>query len=111
MGLSLVLYYLLAIGFASITLAVIMQPHLAGRALMNWPMYVFSKISYSWYLVHLTCVPGTNVLLEYTLGFSQWSNLARFCVFLPTYVVISLAGTLALHFCVEKPFLLLKDRI
>ena len=46
-----------------------------------------------------------------TLLSSGASPMLEFALFLPVFVAFSLAAGLILHFTVEKPFLLLKNRI
>jgi peptidoglycan/LPS O-acetylase OafA/YrhL len=63
------------------------------------PASVAAQLSYSLYLVHFPLIP-----LALALGSAGG-------VFWATYLAISLAGALVLHGAVEKPFLVLKDRI
>ncbi len=108
--LSLSLYYLLPLGFAAIAFACMMRPSLVGGLLMNRPLYFFSRISYSWYLVHLPLVPLTLALARKVPGMAGEATVTQFALFLPIYVAVTLAAALTLHFTVEKPFLILKDR-
>ncbi len=61
-----------------------------------------SRLSYSLYLVHFPLIPPS-------LSVSAALH-APAIVFWPVYLAISLFAAIALHFLVEKPFLLLKDR-
>ena len=65
------------------------------------PVWRFiSRLSYSLYLVHFALIPLTLVLVSVTSSLLFW----------PLYLLFSFGGALLLHFCVEKPFLILKDR-
>ena len=70
----------------------------------------FSKISYSLYLIHLPLVPLTNFLLTQIFPVSDFSPLQQFLIFLSFYNALSIFAALFLHYTVEKPFLLVKDR-
>jgi peptidoglycan/LPS O-acetylase OafA/YrhL len=61
-----------------------------------------SRLSYSLYLVHFPLIP-------LCLAISPVSQFAG-ATFWVVYVVISVAAAAWLHFAIEKPFLLLKDR-
>ena len=80
---------------------------LLGRA----ELFFFSKISYSLYLIHLMLIPGVLALVRSFRGFEALSAGAQFLIFLPVFAVFSVAAALVLHYAVEKPFLVLKDRI
>lgn len=74
-------------------------------------LFFFSKISYSLYLVHLMLIPGVLVLVRSAAGFETLSAGAQFVIFLPVFATISITASLVLHYAVEKPFLVIKDRI
>ena len=65
------------------------------------PLWRFvSRLSYSLYLVHFALIPLTLVL----------ANATSVQLFWPLYLLFSFSSALLLHFLVEKPFLILKDR-
>ncbi|MEM7026136.1 MAG: acyltransferase [Pseudomonadota bacterium] len=80
-------------------------PLLRGLALL-----VLARLSYSLYLVHMPLIPGVIWMVEHPLGLAGASLGLRFAVFLPLFAAASMLAALVLHYVVEKPFLLLKDR-
>jgi peptidoglycan/LPS O-acetylase OafA/YrhL len=111
-GASVVVLTLVSAGMASIVLAVALGPTFMSAWLRARWLRFMAEISYSVYLTHLIVVwpamRATRILL------SPWSDpspLLQFAVFLPLFLVFSLAAGLILHFLVEKPFLMLKDRV
>lgn len=74
-------------------------------------LFFFSKISYSLYLVHLMLIPGVLLLVRGMPGFESLGTGTQFLIFLPVFVVISIAASLVLHYAVEKPFLIIRDHI
>jgi peptidoglycan/LPS O-acetylase OafA/YrhL len=100
-----VLFSLLAVGFAAILLSLVLAGGWHSRFFKAQWLQVFAKISYSLYLVHIVFVPWALALA------SGFGTLTRVAVFIFMYAALSLAAALALHFAVEKPFLLLKDRM
>jgi len=88
---------------------------LLGAALSGGPqrilgahwMLLLARISYPLYLIHMVVIP-----LAWALVGAGPSAHARDLVhFLPVYFALAFAGALAIHYAVEKPFLLLKDRL
>ena len=80
-----------------------------GRWLRGWMLAIVATLAYSLYLVHLPLVPLAEVLAP-----AAWQPAQpglRFLVFLPGYLLLSLAVAILLHLLVEKPFLILKDRL
>ena len=71
------------------------------KAFLFW--LIFSRLSYSLYLVHFPLIPGARALTEtYQLNLLTYWTL---------YLIISVGAAAVLHFAVEKPFLILKDRM
>ena len=101
----------LALGFAAVLLGLLYHPGRLGRWLgARWLLYV-SILSYSLYLVHMPFMENTHGWLQTLPGFSAWGLQQQLVVYLPVFGLISLGAALALHYLVEKPFLLVKDRI
>ncbi len=69
-------------------------------------LFLFARLSYSLYLVHLALVP-----FAFSLAGAIGGEPPRFALFFPIYLLVSLAASLILHYAVEKPFLIVKDRI
>jgi peptidoglycan/LPS O-acetylase OafA/YrhL len=111
-GVSVVILVLVAAAFAGIVLAVVMGPtSLSAMLRARWLRFL-AEVSYSVYLTHLLVV-GPALQLAQALV-PEWPSLApvlQLLVFLPVFLVLSLAAGLLLHFVVEKPFLLLKNRV
>jgi len=87
---------------------------LRGRpvaALRRPSLLVLARLSYALYLVHLPLIPGLIWLLDGPLGLAQAAPPLRFAAFLPLFACASLLAAALLHYLVEKPFLLLKDRL
>ncbi len=81
---------------------------LCGTALKDQPLKAMafwrpvSRLSYALYLVHFPLIP-LCLALSLASPFSQ-------VTFWGYYIVITILAGLILHFAIEKPFLLLKDR-
>jgi peptidoglycan/LPS O-acetylase OafA/YrhL len=73
-------------------------------------LFVLAKLSYCLYLVHLPLIPGLIWLLDGPLGLAHATPVHRFAAFLPLFACSSLLAAALLHYLVEKPFLVLKDR-
>jgi peptidoglycan/LPS O-acetylase OafA/YrhL len=102
---------LLAIGFATVLLPLVLPQGPSFRLLNSQALLFFSKISYSLYLVHMVFVRPVYELLKHEFHIGSWPVPAQFALFFPLYCCISIGGALFLHYGVEKPFLILKDRI
>jgi peptidoglycan/LPS O-acetylase OafA/YrhL len=87
---------------------------LSGRPapiLRGLSFLVLARLSYSLYLVHVPLIPSLIWLVDGPLGLADAPQALRFAAFLPLFAVASLLAAACLHYLVEKPFLLLKDRI
>ena len=87
---------------------------LSGRSipiLRGLAFLVLAQLAYSLYLVHWPLIPGVIWLVDGPLGLAEAPQALRFAAFLPLFVTGSLLAAVCLHYLVEKPFLLLKDRI
>jgi peptidoglycan/LPS O-acetylase OafA/YrhL len=79
--------------------------------LRGYSLFVLARLSYSLYLVHLPLIPGVVWLVDGPLGLAYAPHALRFAAFLPLFAMSSLLAAACLHYLVEKPFLLLKDRL
>jgi peptidoglycan/LPS O-acetylase OafA/YrhL len=70
----------------------------------NW-MLAVARLSYPLYLIHWTLVPLALALT----GFRAGDPPSAFLGYLAVFLTLSFGYAFALHFVVEKPFLLLKD--
>lgn len=109
---SVVVLGLVSAGFASIALAVVLGPTFLSSWLRARWLRFLAEISYSVYLTHLIVVlPAMKLAQLLAKRWSDPSPLLEFVIFLPVFLVCSLVAGLILHFTVEKPFLLLKNRV
>jgi peptidoglycan/LPS O-acetylase OafA/YrhL len=69
-------------------------------------LFFFARISYTLYLVHFPLIP-----LSVKMATDIAPGESVFLVFFTIYVTLSLVAALSLHYLVEKPFLLIKDRV
>lgn len=100
-----------ATAFACLVFAAIAAPGQGSVAgvLGGVPLRAVSRLSYALYLTHYTVIPAA------LLGAAQLAGAAAGVLhglaFIALYLGYALLFSLLLHFLVEKPFLLLKDRI
>lgn len=88
----------LALLFGTLVLTATHMTHINVWAEPVWRFV--SRLSYSLYLIHFALIPLTLVLASIITPLLFW----------PLYILFSFGGALLLHFLVEKPFLILKDR-
>lgn len=100
---------LLALGFGGMLLGTALGGSPRGL-LSGQGLHVISKLAYSLYLVHHAVIPGTSSMLTTWAWFADLSRTGQLVVFLPAFLLVSLAAAAAVHYVVEKPFLLLRDR-
>lgn len=86
------------------------QTPINGLLRSRW-LRIMAILSYSLYLMHMMLIPLSRSLAQRILSADSATPLETFLVFLPIFFMISLVAALLLHYAVEKPFLLLKDRI
>lgn len=77
------------------------------RALGARWMLVVARVSYPLYLIHMVVIP----LAWAATGGNPAASAGRLVLFLPVYFAFAFLASLAIHFAVEKPFLMLKDRV
>jgi peptidoglycan/LPS O-acetylase OafA/YrhL len=101
---------LIALGAAGALYGLVLSgrpaPILRGLSLL-----VLARLSYCLYLVHMPLIPGLIWLVDGPLALADAPQVLRFAAFLPLFAIASLLAAACLHYLVEKPFLLLKDRI
>ncbi len=100
---------LLSIGAGLLLLGLVFKGG-PGRLFRSRPALLLSRLAYCLYLVHLALLPMAQAFCESLGGFDGLSRGAQFLVFLPPYLVIATVAALILHYGVEKPFLLLRER-
>lgn len=73
-------------------------------------LLVFARLAYTLYLVHLSMVLGCRALARLVFGDFGGSAALDLIAFVPIFLGASLLAALAVHYLVEKPFLIIKDR-
>ena len=77
-----------------------------GSIFRSAVLFFFARVSYTLYLVHFPLIP-----LSIKMATDMAPEESVFFVFFVIYLTLSIAVALLLHYCVEKPFLLVKDRV
>jgi len=95
----------IALGFGAMTFGLIFGGGPA-RLFRSRVLFFFARISYSLYLVHLPLVPVSMKIAQMAAPQSE-----VFPLFFAVFLSLSVTAALVLHYVVEKPFLLFKDRI
>jgi len=96
------------LGFGAILLGLVLGRVPGTGWLQSGWLFFFAKISYSLYLVHMVFVPA---LYEWAVGTAGLALGPQLALFFPAYAVASIATALLLHYSVEKPSLMLKERL
>lgn len=99
---------LIALGMGLMVMAAVL-PGGAPRWLDAKWLFVVAQLSYVLYLLHWPLIPSVLRMAGGIPGFAALSPGLQFLVFLPLFLAVSLIAALALHYAVEKPFLILKD--
>lgn len=100
---------LLALGMGGLVLGAALGGAPGGILRQGWLLFL-AKISFSLYLVHLALLPGVRQALDAAIGLAAMAPATQSLIFMPIFVAVSIGAALLLHYAVEKPFLLLKDR-
>jgi peptidoglycan/LPS O-acetylase OafA/YrhL len=101
----------IALAFSGLLLGCCMGRSFWTQWLTHKAFFFFSKISYSLYLVHMLFMEVGWRAVFWLFPTSQQLPLGlQFLVYFPVYIALSVSAALLLHYVVEKPFLLLKDR-
>ncbi len=103
---------LAAVGMTGIVLGAALAPAGQLRVLEGRWLARAGKIAYPWYLTHVLLMWWIwGDLREAFPGLVELSPMVQLAVFFPLYAAGSLLAAMLVHFAVEKPFLLLKDRV
>jgi peptidoglycan/LPS O-acetylase OafA/YrhL len=100
-----------AVGFSSIAFGLLFNRRLFPSFFGSLPLYVAAKVSYPLYLIHMALIPVTLSALIATVGLDTKAPAVGFVIFLPVFVAVSLVAALYLHVAIERPFLLIRDRL
>lgn len=95
--------------FACLIFTSIVSTRARGSFLGGAPLRIVSKLSYALYLTHYTVIPAAAFFAARLTSASAGMTYAL--TFLALYLGSSFVFAAILHFSVEKPFLILKDRI
>lgn len=103
---------IVSFAFGGVLFAVICGRTFLNGLLESAALRAISTLSYSIYLVHMMFVPLSLGIVDALLGNSADVNAVFYLgIFAVVFCTLSFAAGAVLHFTVEKPFLLLKDRI
>jgi len=105
------LYTLLAFSFGAVLLSLVSGRAPCAPFFRARGPHFFSKISYSLYLVHMIFMGIVFVVLRDHFELARFSVGLQFALYFPVFCACSIVGALALHYTIEKPFLILKDRL
>jgi peptidoglycan/LPS O-acetylase OafA/YrhL len=108
---SAIVLNLISFCFGALLLSVCIGETPVNAVLRSMWLRILSVLSYSVYLVHMMLVPLALEVTSRVYSGESASALVHFLVFLPVFIILSLFVGALLHFSVEKPFLILKDRI
>ena len=108
---SAIVLNVIAIAFGGLLLSVCVGETAISGVLRSKTLRLMSVLAYSVYLVHLMLEPLSIAIAESLFSISHLSPIQAFLIFLPLFLAVSLIGGAILHLTVEKPFLILKDRI
>ena len=102
---------LAALGMSAIVLGVALTPPGTLRVLEGRMLARAGKLAYPWYLTHVLMMWWIwGDLREAFPAIVGLTPAGQFAIFFPLYFAGSVAAALVVHYAVEKPFLLLKDR-
>ena len=90
----------IAVSFAAMMLAMLLGGG-PRQVFRTDSLFGLAKLSYCLYLVHMPLIAISMAIVAKPGGF--W-------LFVPVFLTLSIAAALLLHYTVEKPFLLIKDR-
>ena len=105
------IFPLTAGGMALVLLSAVMLPVGSSRILENPWLARAGRIAYPWYLTHVLVLHWLGAELGGLVSDGDMTAAARFGLFLPVFLAASILVALALHFAIEKPCLILKDRV
>lgn len=113
------LYYLpsaivlnfIALCFGALVLSVCIGDTPVSKLLRSVWLRILSVLSYSVYLVHLMLLPLALEITSRFLVVESLSAVSYFLLLLIVFGALSLVAGALMHFTIEKPFLILKDRI
>lgn len=108
---STVVLALAPIAFASMMLATVFSVTPVNNFLKSRWLRFLAATSYSIYLTHLMVVPPALDLAHSLFAYNDQPPILQFLIFLPVLLLFSVMSGLVLHLLVEKPFLIIKERI
>lgn len=106
---EILLQTVLAAGFGLMLLGLCLGGGPSAWFRAGW-MLIVARLAYALYLVHYPLVAGVTGVLGETSWYPALPPVSQFLTFLPFYLAASLTAATLLHYAVEKPFLLLRER-
>lgn len=106
-GLTSYILFLININFTLMVYACVNSDTLNKSRLGGSILRLFARLSYSLYLVHYLFIPWSVSITKNIIN-THWS---AYFLFILIYFVVMMVAAYLLHIMVEKPFLLLKDKI
>lgn len=108
---AVLLMPLLAAGFGAILFGLVLGETGVNRLFCGPVLFFFSKISYTLYLVHIVFVESLYRGVSNLSFFDSLSVGQQFLLYFSAFASVSIFAALLIHYSVEKPFLILKNRI
>lgn len=106
---ELILQTLLAAGFGLMLLALALGGGPTAWFRARW-MRIVARLAYTLYLVHYPLIVCLSGFFGEVRWYAALAPAVQFLLLLPIYLGASLVVAALLHFAVEKPFLLLRER-
>ena len=105
-------YPLTAVGMALVLFGAALRRPGGGGLLESRPLALAGRIAYPWYLTHVLAMHWLwEELLIAAPGIRALAPAAQAAIFLPAFLVLSAVAATLLHLAVERPCLILKDRV
>ncbi len=105
------LTWLLSLGLGALMLSLLLHRSVLAAPLRWKALHVVSSVSFPLYLIHMVFLFSVNHWLHSFRAYMALPDGAAFLVYLGVYGAVSLTAALVLHYVLEKPFLLLKERL
>jgi peptidoglycan/LPS O-acetylase OafA/YrhL len=109
---TVVVIFVLSVLYALMVLCGVTDKRLSTGWLGSRPLRFVSKISYALYLAHYAVIPLAVALTQVVANDLNWQGHWLMCgLFLLVFLGAALVLAILMHLSVEKPFLLLRNRI
>lgn len=101
----------LAAGFSLVLLGCVLRPWWLTAALSGRFLRFYAKLAYGLYLTHWVFVEALHRQMLPWMAAKGWGVSAQFLAYTGVFVPLCTAFAVLMHWTVEKPFLLVKERI